>query len=89
MSGRPSSPNAWLPYAAFIVTVAGIIFQGGQLSSDVKRNTERIARLEASDQARADAINSIDRRTVRIEAKLDLMIPATEPGGVFPGRRER
>lgn len=71
----PRRAESWIPYAGFLLAVAGIVYQGGQLSGSVQRNTERISQLEATDAARTDRIQSIDVRTARIEAKLDLMSP--------------
>lgn len=68
----PRQPN-WLPYAGFMLAVGGIIYQSGQLTGDVRRNTERITKLEAVQGAAGTDINAINVRTARIEAKLDAM----------------
>lgn len=75
MTNRPS-PNNWIPYAGFLLAVAGIVYQSGQLTGDVQSNTERIAKLEAAVMSNSTDVNAINVRTARIEAKLDLLVPA-------------
>lgn len=75
MTTRSTRDGKWLPYAGFIVAVAGIVWQGGTLAGNVQRNTERITAIEAAEAARTDRIQAIDVRTARIEAKLDLLNP--------------
>ena len=75
MTGRPNRSPNWVPYAGLLLAVAGIVYQGGQLTGDVRSNTDRITKLEASLQSTTDATNSINERTARIEAKLDFLIP--------------
>lgn len=74
-----SRQPTWIPYAGLMLAVAGIIYQSGQLTGDVRRNTERITKIEATLSSNAQDINSMNLRTVRIEAKLDLALPAKEP----------
>lgn len=74
MNQRPQ-PQSWIPYAGFMLAVAGIVYQSGQLTGDVRSNTERIAKLEASLANNSTDINAINVRSARIEAKLDLIVP--------------
>lgn len=78
MNNRPT-PQSWIPYAGLLLAVAGIVYQSGQLTGDVRRNTERIGALEAALSARAVDINTINVRTARIEAKVDLLVPQARP----------
>ena len=71
---QSKTPN-WLPYLGLIVAVASIVYQSGQITSEIDQNTARIAKLEASDQVRLDAVNSTNVRLARIEAKLDYIKP--------------
>lgn len=64
----------WLPYLGLIASVAGIVYTSGQLTNKVQSNTDRIARLEASDGVRSDAVNSTNVRLARIEAKLEILL---------------
>lgn len=80
MAIRPPQSTGWLPYAGFMLAIAGIVYQGGLLSGAVQRNSERLGRLESIDQARSDRIQAIDVRTARIEAKIDLVVPPQEKG---------
>lgn len=68
-----------LPIAGFMLAVAGIVYQSGQLAGKVDQNASRITKIEAAEDARTDRIQAIDVRTARIEAKLDLLKPE---GGV-------
>ena len=70
----PSNPN-WVPWAGLFMAVAGIIYQAGGITSSITRLNERTTKLESTDQLRSDAINNIDVRTARIEAKLDYFSP--------------
>ena len=73
---RPAArPQSWVAYAGLVITVAGIVYQGGQLTSRVDQNAKDIARLQASDAARSEALEAINLRGARIEAKLDYLTP--------------
>lgn len=71
---RQSPPN-WLPYLGFATLVLGVVYQSGDVTSRVQRNTERIAKLEASDAIQADKLDTINQRGARIEAKIDILVP--------------
>jgi hypothetical protein len=70
---RPQTPQ-WIPYVGLMLAIAGIIYQGGVLSSSVQRNTERITRLEGQYDGLQTSLSGIDSRTARMEAKQDLML---------------
>ncbi len=62
------------------VIVGGVVrADGGQetkLSEQMADRTRRIERLEAADSAKTDLLRTIDGRTIRIETKLELIVPA-------------
>lgn len=64
-----------IPWAGLFLAVAGIIYQAGGITSSIDRLNERTSKLESGDEARSAAINSINVRTARIEAKLDYALP--------------
>ena len=84
MTTPPPSPN-WTTIVACIMAIIGgalgianLIAAQGALNQRVTQNTQRLDKLEASDGARTDAVNSINVRTARIEARLDFLISKSE-----------
>jgi hypothetical protein len=65
---------AWLPYAGFIVAVAGMVYQSGQLSNQIKSNTDRITVLEISDRAKDAKLSDINVRGAENATKLDFLV---------------
>ncbi|MFZ3485176.1 hypothetical protein [Sphingomonas sp. 3-13AW] len=71
-----------LMLACAVIGPAAVV--GGALRSDGGRdkqiddNTRRIEALEAKDLAKSDILQKIDGRTIRIETKLEMMVPAKE-----------
>lgn len=66
-----------------ICSVAGLaIVAGGALRADggrdkqIEDNTRRVERLEAADSAKTTLLDQIDGRTIRIETKLEMIVPA-------------
>jgi hypothetical protein len=70
----PPSAPVWLPYMGFLLAVGGIIYQGGQLSSQVSQDAARITRLEAAMAASTQQINDMNLRGERSAAKLDFLV---------------
>ncbi|WP_047867194.1 hypothetical protein [Sphingomonas paucimobilis] len=77
MAEPPTSPSwkDWLPVASFFVVIAGALLAGGGYISQLRDNTRRLDALEQ----RVELLRSIDTRTARIEAKLEVLVP--EKGG--------
>lgn len=77
MTNRPPTRNddRWLKYVALAIFCIGVIWQSATVASRVDRNAERITRLEVSDAAQTDKLDTINQRGSRIEAKIDLLIP--------------
>ncbi len=72
-----------------VCSIVGLLFLvGGVLRADGGRdkqlddNTRRIERLEAADSAKTETLSRIDGRTIRIETKLELIVPAK--GAIAP-----
>lgn len=76
MTSRPTARSAdWHKHVALAIFVAGVIWQSATVTARVDRNAERISRLEASDAAQTDKLDTINQRGSRIEAKIDLLMP--------------
>lgn len=86
MAERPK-PATWVPYAGLFLAVAGIIYQGGQLTSQVQQQDQRITKLEAADIARTAALNEMNIRGARNETKLDFLVQQTKEEQERKGRR--
>lgn len=74
MADPPSTgPNwrEWIPVLSFAVVIAGALIAGGGYISELRDNTRRIHDLEQ----RVELLRSIDTRTARIEAKLEVLVP--------------
>lgn len=74
-------PQAWLPYAGFALTLAGIIYQGGILKSNVDQSLIRIAALEAAAKAESSKLEGMNIRGERNEAKLDFLVEEAQRDG--------
>ncbi len=68
--------------AGLIVLIGGVVWAAGIRDKQLDENTRRIDKLEAADTAKSDLLRTIDGRTIRIETKLELIVPAK--GGVQP-----
>lgn len=75
MAERPKS-TTWVPYAGLFLAIAGVIYQGGQLTSRVEQQQDRIARIEAVQASQATAFNEMNLRGARNEQKLDFLVDA-------------
>lgn len=77
MSSRPPRNNLMqlVPWFGFLLAVGSVVYNSGQITGDVRRNTDRISKIEAQQSATSADINAINVRTARIEAKLDFVIP--------------
>lgn len=82
----PQGPQGWLPYAGFVLAIAGIIYQGGILSSTVAQTAARVTSLEINDKARNLDIQAMNLRGERSAAKLDFLV---ERAAAIEERRER
>lgn len=76
-SAPPTGPSwrDWIPVLSFAVVIAGALIAGGGYISQLRDNTRRLDALEQ----RVELLRSIDTRTARIEAKLEVLVP--EKGG--------
>lgn len=70
---------AWMPAAAMALTIGGIVSAGGgYLSTQAEhgRKIEALERRESDDrEKRIEQITDIRERTIRIEARLDALVP--------------
>ncbi len=66
--------------AGLAVVMSGALRADGGRDKQVEDNTRRIERLEAADAAKTETLSRIDGRTIRIETKLELIVP---PKGVM------
>lgn len=91
MTPRPSTQRqgAWLPYVGFLLAIAGIVFQGGILTSRVQQNSDRIAKLEASDADRTKVLQAMDLRGQRNEDKLDFLVSEARDDSPVKLRQKR
>lgn len=75
-SNRPSGGFAWKEWLP-VITVAALLISamlsGGGYISQLQDNTRRIGAIETKSDGRDDKLNTIDVRTARIEAKLELL----------------
>jgi len=62
--------------ASLAVVVSGALRLDGGRDQQLAENTRRIEKLEAADAAQGDRLRTIEDRAIRIETKLDLMVPA-------------
>lgn len=82
MESHSSSPPKWLvwmPALALMVTLIGAMLTGGGYISkqdDHGRRIEALERRESEDrEKRSEQIVDIRERTIRIEARLDALVP--------------
>lgn len=66
--------------AGLLVVLSGVLRADGGRDTKVEENTRRIERLEAADATKTETLSRIDGRTIRIETKLELIVP---PKGVI------
>lgn len=64
--------------AGLAVVVSGALRVDGGRDKQIEENTRRIEALETKDLAKTDLLNKIDGRTIRIETKLEMIVPAKE-----------
>ncbi len=64
----------WIPVLSFAVLIGGALLTGGGVIREVHDNTRRVELLEQ----RVELLRSIDTRTARIEAKLEVLVPKEE-----------
>ena len=65
-----------------VALIASPIVGYGGVKEKIDLNTQRIAKLEAADAAKSEVLGKIDGRTIRIETKLEMIVPAK--GGTQP-----
>lgn len=78
MAAPSSSPSGtrwteWLPVISLLLGLLGAALAGGGYVSQLQDNTRRVTILESKSDAGGDKLNTIDVRTARIEAKLELL----------------
>lgn len=86
MADAPAAPRSvfkdWAPIACAVaslaVVVAGALRVDGGRDKQIEENTRRIERLEAADTAKTELLTKIDGRTIRIETKLEMIVPIKE-----------
>ena len=61
--------------AGLLVVLSGALRADGGRDKQLDDNTRRIERLEAADSAKTETLSRIDGRTIRIETKLELIVP--------------
>ncbi len=77
----PAAPKwlVWMPALALLVTLIGAVLTGGGYISkqdDHDRRIEALERRESEDrEKRSEQIVDIRERTIRIEARLDALVP--------------
>ena len=71
---QPPTKKDLLPYAGFALTVGAMIWQGGQMSGQVKSNTDRITQMEARGRETTAKLEEINMRSEKSSAKLDFLI---------------
>lgn len=64
-------------FIGFVISCVngGMIF--GKLQGQVERNTESIKEIENVSRDAAGIMNAIDQRTVRMETKLEILLPSS------------
>lgn len=62
--------------AGLLVVLSGVLRADGGRDKQLDDNTRRIERLEAADTAKTETLSRIDGRTIRIETKLELIVPS-------------
>lgn len=84
MADPPPAPRlTFKDVVPIVCSLAGLFaVLGGAMRADGGRDkqldddTRRIGRLEAADVAKTETLNRIEGRTIRIETKLELIVPA-------------
>lgn len=79
----PRARMTWDKIASIAMSALGLLFvvrgalmADGSRENQIEQNTRRIEKLEAADSAKTDLLRTIDGRTIRIETKLELIVPA-------------
>ena len=62
--------------AGLAVVVGGALRVDGGRDQKLEESTRRIEKLEAADAVQADRLRVIEDRAIRIETKLDIIVPA-------------
>lgn len=75
-ASSPPKWLAWMPAIALAVTLIGAVLTGGGYISTQAEQGRRIDALER----REERITDIRERTIRIEARLDVLVPAERKG---------
>lgn len=90
MNDQRSSPGwkDWLLAISPAIAVGGALLAGGGQIAQVKENTRgietlsrRVDAFELKNGERDDKLNTIDVRTARIEAKLEVLLPSGRERG--------
>ncbi len=70
----PSAPKwlAWMPAFSLVAILASALLTGGGYISKQDEQSRRIETLER----KVEKIDEIDKRTIRIEARLEVLTPA-------------
>ncbi|RSV15203.1 hypothetical protein CA235_09720 [Sphingomonas sp. ABOLF] len=85
MTDVSSAKPSWKEVLSILCAVvpASFVIGGGLLSAggrdkQLDENTRRIEALERADAAKTELLTKIDGRTIRIETKLEMMVPVKE-----------
>lgn len=62
--------------AGLAVVVGGALRVDGGRDQQLAENSRRIEKLEAADAIQGDRLRTIEDRAIRIETKLDIIVPA-------------
>lgn len=62
--------------AGLAALIASPIVGYGGLKEKLDINAQRITKLEAADAAKTEVLTKIDGRTIRIETKLEMIVPS-------------
>lgn len=77
-AARPQGANvpAWIAvFLSIALPVAGFIYNNATVNGQVTRNSTDILELKADNRGSNQLLREIDRRTSRIEAKLEILLP--------------
>jgi len=77
---QPSRPawKDWVPVISIVLGLVGSIIVAGGYINQVKENTRRIEVLERANESRDVKLDDIRERTTRIEAKIEVLLPAEQ-----------
>ena len=75
---QPSIKSGWLhlrpDWIALIMSLGALVWNAAVYPEKVSNNLRRIEALEQREEGRSDKLNTIDVRTAKIEAKLDILM---------------